>query len=167
MDTDQIGEFLEHKGLSDDEIDDYFEHHGVKGMKWGTRKQARLERTQRVAEGKGSLGDKVRTLGRQSTTSLILNRGLKGSAANQVKQMEALKERTLTGKRTVKDILNTSGGTQLFSLGLPPKTAKDHAAKVSSGQHSAEGTLKFAGNLAAAVVVGSLVGKGIAAVITR
>lgn len=38
-----IGELLEHKGLSDDEIDAYFlEHYGVKGMRWGVR-QARKE----------------------------------------------------------------------------------------------------------------------------
>ena len=34
----EIGEYLEHRGLSDDEIDDFFEHHGVKGQKWGVRR---------------------------------------------------------------------------------------------------------------------------------
>ena len=39
MNIDEVGEFLEHNGLTDEEIDAYFEHHGVKGQKWGTRKQ--------------------------------------------------------------------------------------------------------------------------------
>lgn len=38
MNIDQIGLFLEHQGLSDEAIDDFFEHHGVKGQKWGVRK---------------------------------------------------------------------------------------------------------------------------------
>jgi len=32
-----LGTMLEEKGLSHSEIDAYFEHHGVKGMKWGIR----------------------------------------------------------------------------------------------------------------------------------
>lgn len=37
--VDILGEFLEHSGFSDDQIDDYFlEHHGVKGMRWGQRR---------------------------------------------------------------------------------------------------------------------------------
>lgn len=35
---DTLGSYLEHKGFTDDDIDEYFlEHFGVKGMKWGTR----------------------------------------------------------------------------------------------------------------------------------
>lgn len=41
MNIDQIGDFLEHQGLSDEQIDEYFEHHGTKGMKWGVRRAAR------------------------------------------------------------------------------------------------------------------------------
>ena len=35
---DDVGRFLEHRGMSDEAIDTYFEHHGVKGMRWGQRK---------------------------------------------------------------------------------------------------------------------------------
>ncbi len=34
----KMGSFLEHQGMSDPEIDDWFEHAGVRGMKWGVRK---------------------------------------------------------------------------------------------------------------------------------
>ena len=40
---DLIGTMLEDKGLSHSEIDDFFEHSGVKGMKWGVRKEAKKE----------------------------------------------------------------------------------------------------------------------------
>lgn len=32
-----IGSYLEDSGFSNSYIDDYFEHHGVKGMRWGVR----------------------------------------------------------------------------------------------------------------------------------
>lgn len=35
---DEVGSFLEHSGMTDEMIDTFFEHHGVKGMKWGQRK---------------------------------------------------------------------------------------------------------------------------------
>lgn len=40
---DLIGTMLEDKGLSHSEIDDFFEHSGVKGMKWGVRKAAKKD----------------------------------------------------------------------------------------------------------------------------
>lgn len=38
MTPDQIGEYLEHQGATDEEIDDFLEHFGVKGMQWGVRR---------------------------------------------------------------------------------------------------------------------------------
>lgn len=41
---DAIGFMLEEKGLSHDAIDEFFEHQGVKGMKWGVRKATGSDR---------------------------------------------------------------------------------------------------------------------------
>jgi short subunit dehydrogenase-like uncharacterized protein len=38
MDFDKLAEDLHHQGMSDEEIDDFFAHYGVPGMKWGVRK---------------------------------------------------------------------------------------------------------------------------------
>lgn len=39
LNVDEIGQYLEQSGMSDDEIDAHFlEHYGKKGMKWGQRK---------------------------------------------------------------------------------------------------------------------------------
>jgi hypothetical protein len=37
MDTLTIGTFLENQGFSDKAIDEYLEHHGVRGQRWGVK----------------------------------------------------------------------------------------------------------------------------------
>lgn len=99
------------------DVDEFLEHFGKKGMKWGVRKEARLETTRRVAEGKGSIVDKYKVLNRNSALSVARNHGLKGAAAKQVQDMEALKSRVLAGKATTMDLLNTFGGTKIINFG--------------------------------------------------
>lgn len=38
FDIDRLGADLEHDGMSDSQIDEFFAHYGVPGMKWGVRK---------------------------------------------------------------------------------------------------------------------------------
>jgi hypothetical protein len=38
MTPEQIGEYLEHRGATDEEIEDFLEHFGMRGMRWGVRK---------------------------------------------------------------------------------------------------------------------------------
>lgn len=165
MDVDEIGIFLEYQGMSDAAIDQYFEHHGVKGQKWGVRKQQRLERTQRVAEGTGSFTDKRKVLGNQSAIGLIRGKGLKGAAKNQTIALEALKKRTLEGNATTRDMLNNIGGVQLFSVGSTggsgksksasaPKISKEHVAKNQDVGHAVA-------RVALAGAGGYLIGRGI------
>lgn len=108
--------------------EEFLEHHGVKGQRWGIRKApqrlsrfdeqniGRLSRAKRVAKGTGSAGDKSKTLARQSVVSLIRGGGLQGAAANDVHQLEARRKRIKTGKATVIDILAIHGGSQLFNI---------------------------------------------------
>lgn len=39
MDIDEVGNYLEAQGMSDDEIDVVLQHYGVRGQKWGIRKK--------------------------------------------------------------------------------------------------------------------------------
>lgn len=118
-----LGEMMEAQGLSHSQIDEYFEHHGVKGQKWGIRNQRkrdfadnRLKMTKRVASGKGDFTDKFVVAGRQSVISLLRNKGLKGAAAKEVFKLEASKKRLERGQGTVNDILRRNG-LQLVNLG--------------------------------------------------
>jgi hypothetical protein len=62
MNVDKVGRYLEHQGFSDEMIDDFFEHHGVKGQKWGVRRKAKIAGAGLVGGligGKASLGSPV------------------------------------------------------------------------------------------------------------
>lgn len=55
MNVDTAGSYLEELGFSDDAIDAYFEHHGVKGMQWGVRRaEKKAGRQQNRALNKAS-----------------------------------------------------------------------------------------------------------------
>lgn len=52
--------------MSDNPEDYELVHYGVKGMKWGVRKEERLQRVNRVAGGTASRGEKLREFNRTS-----------------------------------------------------------------------------------------------------
>lgn len=56
---DSIGLMLEEKGLTHSEIDTYFEHRGVKGMKWGIRKGKAVEGVNRFVGQRRDSNDLV------------------------------------------------------------------------------------------------------------
>lgn len=99
---------------SQEEVDDFLEHVGVKGMKWGVRRQKRLDRLNRVAKGKSTRGERARVL-LTETSNLSLGRhgGLQGAAANRAKQLAARKKRIQKGQATVKDLLALHGADRL------------------------------------------------------
>lgn len=143
---------------------DFLEHFGVKGMKWGVRQQKRLDMTKRVAEGKGSLGDRVRVAGAQSMISNIRGKNLKGAAARQVKDLENLKRRMDLGRTTTGDYLNRMGTIKLFNAGGTgdKATAKAEAkGSIKKGEMTTHAKLKVARNLTVGLLVGATVGKAI------
>lgn len=110
-----IADTLEDVGFTHEEIDAYLEHYGVKGMKWGTRQQTRLNASKRVAAGKARDGDKAIVLGKQSTISIIRSGGnIKKMAARDAMKLEASKERIKSGEATVRDLIIKSGA---FTMG--------------------------------------------------
>lgn len=136
---DLIGNTLEHQGLTDDQIDNYFlEHQGVKGMKWGVRRaekraakgpdrfgnrnndvvQRRLDRVSRVASGTASGGDKVRALLFNIPPGLVLFEGgsVKGAAANMLERGAKTQRKINAGKRNVTDTLLRMQGMDIREL---------------------------------------------------
>lgn len=104
--------------MTDTQVDDFLAHYGVPGMKWGKRRQKRLDRLTRVGKGTGSKRDKLGVaLNEVSLGSVARNKGLKGAAASKAARMEQRKKRIQSGEAGVKDLLNNIGGDRLIDLG--------------------------------------------------
>lgn len=98
--------------------DEALAHFGVKGMKWGVRRQSRLDRVSRVANGTASKLDKARVAYTDvSVASLTRNKGLRGAAASRQRELEGRKQRILKGEATTKDLLALHGGDKLWITG--------------------------------------------------
>jgi hypothetical protein len=98
--------------------EDLLEHHGIKGMRWGVRREGRISRLERVGSGKGSTGDKLRVgLTEVSGLSRMRNNGLRGAAANKAANMRTRDARVASGHATVMDHLSRHGGDRIFDSG--------------------------------------------------
>jgi hypothetical protein len=99
-------------------LDDVLEHHGVKGMKWGVRRENRLALARRVASGNSSGFERTRfALGQVSAVS-VSNAGgdIRKAAAGKANELEARKARIQRGEGTVKDLIALHGGDKVVDL---------------------------------------------------
>lgn len=89
--------------------EDVLEHYGKKGMKWGIRKEAELNRNMRVATGGGSRRDKFSVWATASGIERLQARKAlgKGSIQNvatmRMARLQAQKTRIENGQATVRD----------------------------------------------------------------
>jgi hypothetical protein len=128
----ELGFMLEEKGLTHEQIDAYFEHHGTKGMKWGVRRRGRVDRLTRVGKGKGSGLDKVRTYAKSNPIDLVKTGSFRKAQARKGARFVRRNERMATGKAKVfKDIIPSIGATRFTDL-LPSTRSK----KLSADQKS-------------------------------
>lgn len=92
-------------------------HFGVKGMKWGVRKQKQLDHFNRIAAGKGSIGDTLKLSASATIPELIANKGsLKRIAAGRALVLEAQKKRIQSGKATKLDVMDRALNTPVIDL---------------------------------------------------
>jgi hypothetical protein len=107
--------------MGEDEFIDalLLEHVGVKGMKWGVRRERRRQVYQRggikVREG-GSIASKIRTGAMLGPIDLIRGRGIVGGARRKSTRVAGQLERFDKGKATGLDLVKRYGSTRVSDL---------------------------------------------------
>ena len=122
-------------------FDVILDHSGVKGMKWGVRKRARIDRTISVGRGKKGALNKARVYSKTNPIDLIKTGSLRKSAARKGKRMTARNARLATkGQAKVRDYLveiGTARYTDIFPSFRSKKLTADQRStqkKMSSGK---------------------------------
>lgn len=157
---DEIGSMLEDKGLTHSEIDTYFEHRGVKGMKWGIRKGKSVEGVNRFVGQRRDGNDLVvyKTKQKQKYVSLpadspkkkdieavwrasaktgqifLTDKFQKKTWDKRVSRLSAENARLTKGKLTARDYLMVYGaiGVSAISLGYGLATGDSDRIRRSS-----------------------------------
>jgi hypothetical protein len=128
-------DFLKYRSLQNGQ--NFIEHAGKKGMKWGQRKaqgraakgpdrfgnrnnfnaQKSVDRLKRVASGKASLTDKVRVGLTTSNYDYVSNQfSLKDAAGQRLERAKRTKRKVESGKKNVTDIMSRLGGVDIRDL---------------------------------------------------
>lgn len=115
------------------EYDDYLEHYGVKGMKWGRRKGSlssrvrevgvekktkSIESRERVLSGKGSIRDKINAGSTLSVAKVLDNKGVKNAIASDLARDKATRTRLQTGKATFTDKFGVAMNVSILDLAV-------------------------------------------------
>lgn len=129
---------------------DFLEHVGVKGMKWGVRRNRRAELFKKRASGKANLTEKAYVQTHLGVVDRVKGGGTAGGAARKGARLQGRNDRVQNGKASVADYLLYYGTTKNKDI-IPvrSKNAKttDRNKRALSAA-TAAGVL-FAGNLLA------------------
>jgi hypothetical protein len=122
MDVDEIGTYLEHKGLSDEQIDGFFAHYGVPGMRWGTRRANRIDPRSQAGRERQYIKDTeraVKTKRRVATgaayvgTRVVLSQIMKKRGLQPIKSAK-IQTASVAGAALVNSIMRARGSEQLL-----------------------------------------------------
>lgn len=102
--------------IVDQNVYDFLEHQGVKGMKWGVRRDRRVVRLSRAGVKGGSKLSKIRNIGNIGPVDFVKGRGLTGAAKRKSTRQKQRNKRIRQGKATARDRLAFYGGTRAQDL---------------------------------------------------
>lgn len=89
--------------------EDYLEHYGVKGMKWGVRRQRRIDVLRRAGAKDSTISTRVRAATNLGVIDLAKGRGIRGGAARKATRLTDRRARIKAGEASVMDKLKHYG----------------------------------------------------------
>lgn len=116
----------------DQEVEDILEHFGVRGQKWGVRRERRANLLVKVGEGKATRIEKIRAGATTSALDLYRGKGFKGGAAIRGARTISRNARVKSGESSVRDKLVYYGGTKYQDVVPTKKGAHNTKAAVGA-----------------------------------
>lgn len=89
--------------MIDIQVEDFLEHHGIMGQKWGIRRDRRANRIANVGRGKSTVSEKIRTYGRLGPIDFVKGHGLRGGARRKGKRLLNANQKMRDGEATVRN----------------------------------------------------------------
>ncbi len=112
VDEDIYLEHFDYNVTIDQEVEEFLEHFGVMGMKWGVRRDRRANRFRKVGFGLGNKSEKLRSYAYLGPVDLIRGRGYKGGAARRGERLINSNQRIKAGKAKTRDVLTFLASTK-------------------------------------------------------
>lgn len=106
----------------------YIEHFGTKGMKWGVRRDRRVNNYRLVSKGGGNVGNKVRAYGDLGPIDLVKGRGFRGGSARKAERIANSTKNIRAGKAGARDILTRIANLRYQDMFPTGKAATDTSA---------------------------------------
>ena len=98
-------------------------HSGIRGMKWGVRRQRRVQALTRGGTKGGPIVSRVRAAGNIGPVDFVRGRGIRGGAARKAVRVGAQLKRFDKGQATAVDIVKRFGSTRVHDL-IPVRGSK-------------------------------------------
>jgi hypothetical protein len=118
--------------MSDQDVDNFLEHFGVMGMKWGIRRDRRANRYRKVGFGLGNKSEKLRSYASLGPVDLIRGRGYKGGAARRGERLLNSNQRIKAGKTKARDVLTFVASTKYQDMFPTSKSSTNTKAAIGT-----------------------------------
>lgn len=116
----------------DYEVQEFIDHHGVKGQKWGIRNKRRTENFIQVGKGKGSPTQYARAAYNLGPIDLIKGRGVKGGSRRKGARQRKASNNFANGKATTRNLLTRLAAVRQQDIIPTSKSSKNTSAAVGA-----------------------------------